>query len=626
MNCEQVEELLSAYLDNKLAPEERRQVAAHLQTCSSCSELLADYRRNDTLLARLPRVTPDPALRERIFSSPDYLEATGEPFENEAPAGRNTVPRLPASGRSPRRDTPGRPHLVAIPGGRSTAPYSTVKLETPPTRRRARSNRTIIATIAAALIIAIGLGTFAGISLLSNRGTTATHPGFTPPANAPQATGPLSAGARFVFLRGNALWSERSDGNSTQPDQLTPANVDVSPNWVVATFPGRATGNMLAYIDLKKGSVHIIRSDGQEDTTITPPLLNASVSPASVQDTAAWANILNSLTWSPDGTKLAFVADPTGTGQTQLYVYSTATGKATQVSVSTPGSVSHPTWSPDGTRIAFEASHQGVTGIFDYNTQINSTLTIADGIGANTTTGQSILTLDWSPDIDTPAITWSIGSIGHVRSLWVHHVGADSSAGARQLLTGDFAQAIYSRDGHDGVGSWMIVTSIAGRAGDIWRIDVTPRSSFIQLTRGRQVNFAEWSPDGSHIDYLDSLSAGVGALHIVNASTAIDSAVANGVTYDPAPAWSMDSLQVAYSTGTRIGVASVQTPASPRYLALKGTASALAWSASATSLNQLIVAMNDVQQGIYLIDTRHNATFRADKLGTDGPILWTVIP
>jgi len=42
MNCEQVEELLSAYLDNMLAPEERRQVSAHLQTCRSCTQALAD--------------------------------------------------------------------------------------------------------------------------------------------------------------------------------------------------------------------------------------------------------------------------------------------------------------------------------------------------------------------------------------------------------------------------------------------------------------------------------------------------------------------------------------------------------------------------------------------------------
>ncbi len=621
MNCEQVEELLSAYLDNMLAPEERRQVSAHLQTCRSCAQALADYRRNDALVLRLPRVAPDAALRERIFSSPDFLELTGETLENASSAGQ-TVPRLAA--RSPRRDTPGRPHLVAIPGGRSTAPHPTVKIEMPPARRRSRSGRALIATIAAALIMAIGLGAVAGVFVLSRQPSTGNHPGFTPPAGL--QPGPLSAGMRVVFLRDNVLWSERADGTSAQPDQLTPANVNVSPGWVVATLPGRMTGNMLAYIDLKKASVHIIRSDGQEDTAINSPLLNASVSPASIQDTATWATISNSLTWSPDGTRLAFVADPTGTGQTQLYIYSTATGKTTRVVITMPGSVSHPTWSPDGARLAFEVSHQNATTILDYNTQINSTLTIADGIGATASAGQGVLTLDWSPDTEAPAITWSVGSIGHVRSLWVHHVGTDSSAGAQQIQVGDFAQAIYSRSGHAGAGSWMVITSIAGRAGDIWRIDVTPGAPFIQLTRGRQVNFAEWSPDGASIGYLDSLSEGVGAFHIVNTSTAIDATVASGVAYDPAPAWSVDSQQVAYSTGTRIGIANAQSPGNPRYLTLKGVASTLSWSASATSLNHLVVAMNDVQQGIYFVDTQHNTTFLADKLGTDGPILWTVIP
>ncbi|HLZ24092.1 MAG TPA: zf-HC2 domain-containing protein [Ktedonobacterales bacterium] len=623
MNCEQVEELLSAYLDNMLAPEERRQVAAHLQTCRACTQTLADYRRNDTLLARLPRVAPDAALRERIFSSPDFLELTGELPGNVSSAGQ-TVPRMPA--RSPRRDTPGRPHLVAIPGGRSTAPQPTVKVEMPPRRDRSRTMRTLIATIAAALVIAIGLGTYAGITYLSHQGQSPVRPGFTPIENLQQGAQPLSAGVRIVFLRGNTLLSERSDGSSAQPDQLTPTSVSVAPGWVVAMLPGRTTGNMLAYIDLNKARVHLIRSDGQEDTPINPSLLNASVLPASIQDTATWATIVNSLTWSPDGTQLAFVADPTGSGQTQLYIYSTITGKSTQVVVTTRGSVSHPTWSPDSARLAFEVNHQGITAILDYNTKINRSLVVADGIGANATAGQGVLALDWSSDTDAPTITWSIGAIGHVRSLWVRHVGTDSSSAAQEILSGDFAQALYSRSGHSGVGSWIIVTSIAGRAGDIWRIDVTPGAAFVQLTRGRQVNFAEWSPDGAWIGYLDLLSEGVGTFRIVNASTAMDATVANGVAYTPAPAWSIDSQQVAFSTGTRVGVASVQSPGSPRYLTLKGTASALSWSGSTTSLNQLVVAMNDVQQGIYFVDTRHNTPFLADKLGADGPILWTVIP
>jgi hypothetical protein len=277
-------------------------------------------------------------------------------------------------------------------------------------------------------------------------------------------------------------------------------------------------------------------------------------------------------------------------------------------------------------RLAFEVNHQAVTAIFDYNTQINRSLLITDGIGANATAGQSILTLDWSPDTGAPAITWSIGAIGHVRSLWVRHVGTDGSSVAQEIRSGDFAQALYSRSGHNSVGSWIIVTSIEGRAGDIWRIDVTPGAAIVQLTRGRQVNFAQWSPDGAWISYLDSLSEGSGVFHIVNASTAIDATVANGVTYTPAPAWSIDSQQVAFSTGTSVGVASVQTPSHPRYLTLKGTASDLSWSGSPASLNQLVVAMNNVQQGIYFVDTQHNTTFLADKLGADGPILWTVIP
>ncbi|GAC1565291.1 MAG: hypothetical protein NVS3B14_02520 [Ktedonobacteraceae bacterium] len=621
MNCEQVEELLSAYLDNMLAPEERRAVAVHLQTCRSCSEALAAYRRNDVLLSHLPRVSPDAALRERIFSSPEFLELTGTEQESGSPI-EWTVPKMPA--RRPRRDTPGRPHLVAIPGGRSTAPTPTVKIAARP-RRRGRGFRIMIAAIAAALIVAIGIGALIGASALFHPTTTANNGSITPPANGPQGAGPLSAGTRFVFLRGGALWSELADGSSTQADRLTPDGVTVATHWTVsAPLPGRVAGDMVAYIDLQKAYVHIINSDGQEDTRINQALLKADVSPTSVWDTGTGTTILNSLAWSPDGSQLAFVADPTNTGKTHLYLYSRITGKVTQVPVTAPGSVSHPSWSPDGARLAFEVSQQGATSIFDYNISNRGLLTVAEGIGSKATAGEGVLTVDWSPNVDLPAITWSVGSIGQVRSLWVHHVGIDSSAGAQEILAGDFAQAIYSRSGHSGIGSWLVITSIAGQAGDIWRIDVTQDSNLIQLTRGKQVNFAEWSPDGASIGYLDTLSEGVGAFHIVNASTAIDATVASGVTYDPAPAWSLDSQQVAYSTGTEIGVANTQAASSPRYLTLKGAASALTWSVA--SPHQLVVAMNDGLQGIFLVDTQHGSAFQADELGTDSSIQWTEIP
>ncbi len=74
MNCEQVEERLSAYLDNVLTSDERREITIHLQACSRCMMLLAELRQNDILLAQLPRVSPSSALHERIFSTPEMLE------------------------------------------------------------------------------------------------------------------------------------------------------------------------------------------------------------------------------------------------------------------------------------------------------------------------------------------------------------------------------------------------------------------------------------------------------------------------------------------------------------------------------------------------------------------------
>src|SRR5205807_6346665 len=90
MNCEQVEELLSVYLDDSFAVGEtaetalelQHDIAAHLQDCARCSTTLADFRRFDTLLAQMPHISPSPALREKIFTSPEYFELTGRSEEH----------------------------------------------------------------------------------------------------------------------------------------------------------------------------------------------------------------------------------------------------------------------------------------------------------------------------------------------------------------------------------------------------------------------------------------------------------------------------------------------------------------------------------------------------------------
>ncbi len=239
MNCERVEELLSAYLDNALAFEEWREVSAHLQTCTKCSALLVEFSRNDALISHLPRVSPDPALRNRIFSSPEFLELTGT-FDNSSEAQKDwTVPTLPA--KIPRRDTPGRPQLVAIPGGRSTIPTPSIQ---PPPPRQSRNTRTLhslFVVLAATIILAIGIGSFLGLNSWRGQTQITNNGAITPPTGLLQS-GPLSAGVRFVFLRDGTLWSIVTSSSNKQADRLTPGNVTVAANWVVSPSTARAFG------------------------------------------------------------------------------------------------------------------------------------------------------------------------------------------------------------------------------------------------------------------------------------------------------------------------------------------------------------------------------------------------
>ncbi|HLI05259.1 MAG TPA: zf-HC2 domain-containing protein [Ktedonobacteraceae bacterium] len=625
MNCEQVEELLSAYLDNKLAPEERRVVAAHLEGCSHCSAVLADFRRHDFLLSQLPRVSPSPALRNRIFSSPEYQELTG----TSGTRNTETNPYKP-----PHVEPTGRPHLIALPGGRSSqggllsrsampAPDHQPTRKQPVLRPRRKGSpvlRAMYVAIAVTILLTIGVVGYISLHLMQPAGQ-ANGGIIPPPASLPQ--GPLAAGMHLVFLRDGKLMSIPADG-STGAIALTPANVTVASNWAInAPLPGRSAGDMLAYIDLQTATIHTIRSDGLSDKLIPQRLLKAGIQPSSIWDTDTGADILSSLAWSPasNNSMLAFVADPNGTGLTRLYLYSTGTGSVQMVSLPLTGSVSHPVWSPDGIRIAFAFTHNGSTSIMDYNVQNHGLLTIANGSQGQA--GDSVLSFDWSPDIDTPAITWSMGVPGHVHSIWTRRVGVSSDVAPRLLAQGDYTEALYSRDGHGSVGSWLLVGSPNGRTAELWRADVEGVSP-VQLPSGQQISYAQWSPDGMEAYYLDKVSSGLGTLHVVHLATGEDTQVATGVATEPTPVWSYDSQELAYSTAIQLMVVNVQAGQKPLALKLHGPVSAFIWSA--TSAHQLVVALGDGQEGIFLVDTQRNTAAQVDKKGVTGPITWSEVP
>jgi Tol biopolymer transport system component len=72
--------------------------------------------------------------------------------------------------------------------------------------------------------------------------------------------------------------------------------------------------------------------------------------------------------WSPDGTKIAFV---TGT---DIYVMNADGSGQTNISHN-PAFEQHPSWSPDGTKIAFTSYRDGNTDIYVMNAQDGSNQT-----------------------------------------------------------------------------------------------------------------------------------------------------------------------------------------------------------------------------------------------------------
>lgn len=472
------------------------------------------------------------------------------------------------------------------------------------------------------LLLTIAMGSFIGWRLWHETEQSTLRSGtITSPAKS--SPGPIPDGIRLIFLRDGTLWSAPDNGGNGLR-RLTPDTTSVATGWTIRpALPGHSAGNMLAYIDLQQGFVHTIHSNGQSDTALPQPLLKPGVQPDAVWDTTTGTTILSSLAWSNDGSMLAFVADPTGTGQTHLYIYTLDSRTVSSVPLPTNGAVARPVWSPNSTRVAFEFTQNGTMGIVDYNTQNHGLLTITSAINTAANPTDSVLTLNWSPDNAVPAITWSVGSIGHVRSVWWQQIGMAGKAAPQILVTGNYVQAVYSQQGHSSTGDWLLVTSRADLPGDMQMVGET--TLLHNLTSGKQVSFVQWSPDGTAIDYLEAVSSSLGRLHIVNISTDTDTQVATNVTSTPSPAWSSDSKQLAYSTATQILLAHVQAGETSQSLKLSGPASALSWSVD--NPHQLVLATDAGQQGgIYLVDTQHNTVLQLDTENTQGPVLWTQIP
>src|SRR6185437_5110962 len=315
MTCEWAEGYLSAYLDDALDPQLRKDVGAHIEQCARCQALAEEYRRNDQLLTTMAPVEPSDQLRQRIFESPAFAALARE-LEREtadSPPGRVASRRAPLYLRA----------LVPL------AALLTISL-------------------GAALLFRQGLLPFGGQTARQQQTNTFGNPG--------SFDLPLSAGPRLVFLNGGALWSvaeyapNSTAGAPGTPQRLTAAEAHVSA-WRVSPLTATTNGGArIAYVDSLTGALHIVHSDGQADTIV------GAVSPTQSPSASFWTSAvgraaLASLTWSPDGAHLAYIAaTPDGGAQTRIVTLSSGASAALAPAFDAP--ITQLTWSADSHALA----------------------------------------------------------------------------------------------------------------------------------------------------------------------------------------------------------------------------------------------------------------------------------
>ncbi len=68
MTCNEIKNLLPAYLEDLLSPEEKKSIESHLASCPLCTRSLADLKKAENLVKGLEEVEPPPFFEQRIMA------------------------------------------------------------------------------------------------------------------------------------------------------------------------------------------------------------------------------------------------------------------------------------------------------------------------------------------------------------------------------------------------------------------------------------------------------------------------------------------------------------------------------------------------------------------------------
>jgi hypothetical protein len=508
MTCEQVEDELSGYLDDVLDPQLRRSVEAHLATCGACPVMLADFQRGDEMLRALPFIEPPSDMRDRFFNSPRYLKLA------EARAHpRNFITPLTAA-------------LVAA--------------------------AMLVVALSGALLIRQGV--FAP--------QQATKSGTMTTIGNPGDGAPLPAGPRLIYERGGALWSAAESGAGL-PRQLTPVGIQVA-GWSVSP-----NGRAVIYIDAHTGALHAIRADALNDTVIGT-VTGGKNPQAGFWSTSTGVAIAGGLAWSPDNTRVAYVAQ--SNDGAALHVMN-ATGAADTVAQSvTGGLIGHLLWSADSVYIAYTISPAPVSdvqGLAVYNVTTAVVTPIAAPADTNAPTA-IVGQLAWLPNHTPAALTWAARAGGEVTGVFRASVASGASVTRLTPVGTTYTAADVSVSG-----AWLLA-----RGSTLATIAADQTSPQVAMTLGHTATLVDWAPSGQVAAVLSG-----DALSLLTPDGGLVT-IAHGLTAQSLVVWSPESAALAWQSGNTVVSAQIHQGAASgaKSVAQNADVLALVWAPDGQSL------------------------------------------
>ena len=234
--------------------------------------------------------------------------------------------------------------------------------------------------------------------------------------------------------------------------------------------------------------------------------------------------------WSPDGTKIAFVSPHAGSND--VYVMN-ADGTGVVQLTHTVASESEPVWSPDGSRMAFVSDRARTQDIYVMN---------ADGSHVVPVTSGPATDADPAWSHDGTQIAFASDRRGG-SDIWI--VNADGTKMHMLVATPapEFAP-LWSPNG-----SKLAFVSTRGGNQEIY-VRFGGSTTRLTYSAGHDL-IGSWSPDGSRISFVSDRS-GARNIYVMNA----DGTDVVQLTHDPAgvqvAAWSPDGLKILF-VGSRRG-------------------------------------------------------------------------